>query len=1189
MPPDVSRKRNAPATPGPAPKRAKTKSSGKSTIFDAVDAGANGTATPEQTQQYLKKLEDSDELSSDDDDDDDDHEFEDVPGVGPVADDVKAGKHDGGDEDDMDWEDAIDAGKASENPNDIEDVNIGDVTVTLSVDDKYATAADRAASTLKKGPSKRERQVRNGTHCIHVQALMWHNAIRNAWLNDKELQDSLVNGLPEGIRAEVDKWREDMGMPKDQTRSKLQKRGKGKVKRKPQPEKRGGRDWDIDAERQEKNVINMSRGDPTLRLLKLLTAYWRKRFTITAPGIRKLGYMPLKRLTQEINAWKKDKTDFQKHGERIETIGDLKKLAKLLEGSRDIGAQLFAALLRGLGLEARMVANLQPAGIGWGKSEEAKPPKAASVAKKEAESASDTEATADSKKKPQKATRPTKMSLTPKQAGNISIKEGSRRSARASSSTVINLDSDSESSLSSAPSDLEDDASVVDITETFTKQRPNKKYDRDMHYPNYWVEVLSPISNTYVPVDPLILSTVATNGELLASFEPRGKRADQAKQVICYTVAHASDGSAKDVTVRYLKKHQLPGRTKGFRMQAEKIKVYNRKGKVLKYEEYDWFRTVMSVFERPPHLRTAADELEESTDLKPFKPENEKPKAEVESLQWYKQSADFILERHLRREEAIPPWSKPVKTFKAGKGDSAAEEPVYRRTDVLLCKTAESWHKEGREIKVGEQPMKLVPMRAVTTTRKREMEEVERETGEKAKQGLFSRDQTDWIIPPPIGPDREIPKNAFGNIDVYVPSMVPKGAVHLPLKGAARICRDLKISHAEAVTGFEFGKRMAIPVITGVVVSEEHEKQVRQLWREKEAEKKRKEDDKRTQLCLSMWRKFFSGLRIVERMKKEYADTGREEDVNPFVRKAKLNDGAQKPIKSKQAKGDTDADMSGGFILEGDEGQRGEEDAAHHSDSDDELDNDNIDVEGGGFVLDDAEDKEPPSEAQENSITTPITPMSMQSALSKDNGGDEKHEDADYRMDESEIGAVSLTDLAMTPRSNGTRITERSGRASAVKAKSKMSEVVNQSFSDVDDLSTAAEDEEDDFDSPPPAKKSRGRPVKSRATPRQVKKTSPTKSQYFPEPGRTLYKMSPTLQTRAVTSKGAKLAIILSLSLVLSILLILGVGLVLLARYYKRRQLDQTHGNVEYARDNEGVDLDVHVKHDKSEGSSVRQ
>lgn len=48
-----------------------------------------------------------------------------------------------------------------------------------------------------------------------------------------------------------------------------------------------------------------------------------------------------------------------------------------------------------------------------------------------------------------------------------------------------------------------------------------------------------------------------------------------------------------------------------------------------------------------------------------------------------------------------------------------------------------------------------------------------------------------------------IPKNAYGNADVFVESMIPKGATHLKLKGVARIARKLEMNHAEAVVGFE--------------------------------------------------------------------------------------------------------------------------------------------------------------------------------------------------------------------------------------------------------------------------------------------------------------------------------------------------------------------------------------------------
>src|SRR5262249_39311573 len=141
--------------------------------------------------------------------------------------------------------------------------------------------------------------------------------------------------------------------------------------------------------------------------------------------------------------------------------------------------------------------------------------------------------------------------------------------------------------------------------------------DKDLVFPLYWTEVLSPVSNTYIPVDPLVLRLVGSRPDTLSSFEPRGAKADKAKQIMAYVVGFSSDGTAKDVTVRYLKRHMLPGKTKGVRIPVEKIPVYNHRGRVERQEVFDWFKTVMSGYERDSKRRTWIDDMEDSTDLKP--------------------------------------------------------------------------------------------------------------------------------------------------------------------------------------------------------------------------------------------------------------------------------------------------------------------------------------------------------------------------------------------------------------------------------------------------------------------------------------------------------------------------------------------------------------------------------------------
>src|SRR6202034_3526972 len=86
---------------------------------------------------------------------------------------------------------------------------------------------------------------------------------------------------------------------------------------------------------------------------------------------------------QEIASYRHDQHDPEIHGERIRNLGEFKEAARECKGSRDLGAQLFTALVRGIGVESRMVASLQPSGFGFTKAEQARLRKPVSAAKEE--------------------------------------------------------------------------------------------------------------------------------------------------------------------------------------------------------------------------------------------------------------------------------------------------------------------------------------------------------------------------------------------------------------------------------------------------------------------------------------------------------------------------------------------------------------------------------------------------------------------------------------------------------------------------------------------------------------------------------------------------------------------------------------------------------------------------------------
>ena len=690
MPPFIPSKRRLSTlsshspTPNPTPKSAK-----KPSLFDTVDK-PDASATLQDNKAFFDQLDSSESDSSLSDVSS--AEFEDDLSP-PNLKRRKIAHHEEEDEDEVDWEDAI---HPIATPSTSAAAGPSGELLELTLDKSARIGPITNPHDKKKAPSKIERQIRVSTHMMHVQFLLFHNLVRNGWTCDTEIHCILAGQIPPGVNKEITRWKAAAGMIPDaaledaKPKSRITKKGK-----RAEPSERNQRDWGRPAERQERGAPNMSRGDPTLRLLKVLAAYWKKRFTITAPGLRKQGYKALAVLEEEVSSYRTEKHDPEQHGERIASIVDFRKLAKTCEGSRDIGAQLFTALIRGLGLEARLITSLQPVGFGWSKNEEASD-KRRNVPK------SSKMNDADEISGPSEESEAGNVPAATKTSKKPSKSFGGNYRTRGAKSAPIDLSEDSvKDSREDVPSS-EDDASVIDVTPSTPRKRANMNYDRDMPFPTYWTEVISPITSEILPVDPMILTpAVVTNPEHLTQFESRGVKADKAKQVFGYVVAYSTDGTAKDVTTRYLKRHMWPGRSKGVRIPVEKVPVYNNRGKIKHHEDYDWFKTVMSGYSRTADMRTLADDIEEAKDLKAVKPEKKEPKAIEGTLQGFKTSAEYVLERHLRREEALRPGSKPVKTFTTGKGDKAKEEHVYRRDDIEICRTGESWHKEGRAVKPG--------------------------------------------------------------------------------------------------------------------------------------------------------------------------------------------------------------------------------------------------------------------------------------------------------------------------------------------------------------------------------------------------------------------------------------------------------------------------------------------------------
>ncbi|WVQ96321.1 hypothetical protein IAU59_003425 [Kwoniella sp. CBS 9459] len=516
--------------------------------------------------------------------------------------------------------------------------------------------------------------------------------------------------------------------------------------------------------------------------------------------------------------------------EKLRSVNSLMKKALQQEGSRDVSAQLFVSLARACGLGARLVVSLQPVPWRAEKVVQKKKPGAGrggrSLASRQGmgpESDADEEEEED------------EFEEVP--IPGSGEKKTQKSNVRAAGVRRLQDPADVYRLRPSKPAPQK--------VGTPSKRRSKTKQDLTDQPPVFWAEIFSRSDQRWIPVDP-VRGTIRKKNH----FEPS---TDSGPIRLLYVVALEEDGYARDVTLRY---------TKNFGAKTVKLRVPAKK------DEPDWWETVMGFLQRPYRLNR--DELEDA-ELENSQISESMPM----HMNGFKDHPIYVLERHLKREEVIQP-KREIGRFKG--------EPVYRRANVVACRTAETWMRTGRRVKDKQEPLKWVKQRAVTLQKRRAQELAVQEGGEAIQQGLYAEYQTELYRPPPIK-DGIIPQNSFGNIDLYAPTMLPVGAVHLPYKGIAKVAKNLEISYAEACTGFEFKKQRAIPVINGIVVAAENETLVMDAYAESAAAAEEKERLKKEERALKRWAKLINGLRVRLRLQAEYG-TGEElneASLNPLA------------------------------------------------------------------------------------------------------------------------------------------------------------------------------------------------------------------------------------------------------------------------------------------------------------------
>lgn len=359
------------------------------------------------------------------------------------------------------------------------------------------------------------------------------------------------------------------------------------------------------------------------------------------------------------------------------------------------------------------------------------------------------------------------------------------------------------------------------------KDKKNKKVGNDV-----WVEVFVEEEEKWISVDVI-------KGQVHCVQELHSR----ATQPVIYVVAWNNNGTLKDVTSRY---------SKNWNTVTRKLR-----------DDPAWWKQTLKPYQEKKNAR----EKEEDEELARQQLDQPLPTAISE----YKNHPLYALKRHLLKFEAIYPPDAPTLGF-------VRNEPVYAREVVHTLHSREIWVKQARVVKPFEKPYKIVKARP----------KYDRLTGTVTTDiplEIFGIWQTK-DYEPPVAENGTVPRNAYGNVELFKKCMLPIGTVHLQLPGLNKVAKKLKIDCAPAVIGFDYHSGSCHPTFDGFVVCEEFKDVLIEAWEQDQIETEKRAREKIEKRVYGNWRRIIKGLYIRERLQQRY-DFGRDKEHEPPAGTAK--------------------------------------------------------------------------------------------------------------------------------------------------------------------------------------------------------------------------------------------------------------------------------------------------------------
>jgi hypothetical protein len=143
---------------------------------------------------------------------------------------------------------------------------------------------------------------------------------------------------------------------------------------------------------------------------------------------------------------------------------------------------------------------------------------------------------------------------------------------------------------------------------------------------------------------------------------------------------------------------------------------------------------------------------------------------------------------------------------------------------------------------------------------------------------MYGEWQTELYIPSPVE-NGVIPKNKYGNIEIFTPSMVPAGGVHIIRPSIALAAQFAGVAYADAVTGFDYAKKKTTVRFNGIIVPEENVEGLLEVWEGMMDTVRGEEERRRVTSVLARWRRFFVGMGVRRGLDERHGRVDRDDAI----------------------------------------------------------------------------------------------------------------------------------------------------------------------------------------------------------------------------------------------------------------------------------------------------------------------